>query len=89
MLAIRPEEMRLLAALRGALCVSVYMPLHGSQRDSQQDVIRLKNLINRADEMLTVRGMRRAEIDAILEEARALEANSLFCASRARWDWRC
>ena len=55
MLAIRPEEMRSLAAPRAALCVSIYMPLQGSQRDSQQDVIRLKNLINQADEMLAAR----------------------------------
>lgn len=78
MIGIRPEEMRSLAAPRTAWCVSIYMPLHGSQRDSQQDVIRLKNLVNQADEMLAARGMRRPEIDAFLEEARALEGNGLF-----------
>ena len=65
------------------------MPLQGSQRDSQQDVIRLKNLINQADEMLAARGMRRPEIDALLEERERSKPTACFGASQVTKDWRC
>jgi hypothetical protein len=78
MIGIRPEELKALATSRNGQCVSIYMPLHGSPKDSQQDVIRLKNLLNQAHDVLRSRGMRQAEIDALLEETRALETNSLF-----------
>jgi hypothetical protein len=74
MIAIRPEEMKSLAAPRTDRCVSIYMPLHGSK----QDVIQLKNLLNQSRDALRARGVRPTDIDALLEEARALEENSLF-----------
>jgi hypothetical protein len=78
MIGIRPEELKALAAPRTGLCVSIYMPVHGSQRDSMQDVIRLNNLLGQAHDGLSARGMRQTEIEALLEEPRALETNSLF-----------
>jgi hypothetical protein len=78
MIAIRPDDLRKLAAPRGDLCVSIYMPLHGSQPDSQQDAIRLKNLLGQACDALRAQGMRQTDIDALLEEPRALETNGLF-----------
>jgi hypothetical protein len=78
MIAIRPEDLRKLAAPRRDRCVSIYMPLHGSQPDSQQDVIRLKNLLDQARDALRARSMRQTDIDALLEEPRALETNGLF-----------
>ena len=81
---IRPEDLRKLAAPRPKLCVSIYMPLHGSQPDSQQDVIRLKNLLDQARDVLRARGMRQTDIDALLEEPRALETNGLFWRSTGK-----
>jgi len=81
MTAITAEELRKLAARQPNPCVSIYMPLHRSQPDSKQDPIRLKNLLDGAENALHSQGMSRGEIVELLEEARSLETNALFWRS--------
>ena len=80
MIAIRTDNLRKLAALRSDLCVSIYMPLYGLP----QDVIRLKNLLDQARDALHAQGMRPAQSEALLHEARQLETNSLFWRSTGK-----
>ena len=81
MTAITAEDLRMLAARQTSPCVSIYMPLHRSQPDSKQDPIRLKNLLDGAEEALRTQGMSRGAIGELLNEARALETNALFWRS--------
>ena len=78
MITIAATDLKALALTKSEACVSIYMPLHGSQPDSKQDPIRFKNLLNRAEEVLLARGMRRPDISALLKEPRELEENALI-----------
>ena len=53
-------------------CVSLYMPTHRVGREQQQDPIRFKNLIVRAQEKLLEYGVRRPEVQALLRPAEDL-----------------
>ncbi len=59
-------------------CVSIFMPAHRAGRETQQDPIRLKNLLNQAEEELLGRGWRLPDAQAILEPARQLFGNEHF-----------
>lgn len=52
--------------------VSVFLPTHRSGRETAQDPIRLKNLLDTAQKDLEESGMRPPEASALLEEAAAL-----------------
>ncbi|WP_164101929.1 baeRF3 domain-containing protein [Candidatus Laterigemmans baculatus] len=67
---IRPNTLADLAAIEQENCVSILMPSHPTGKDSRQDPIRLENLLNKAQEALKERGMRRPDIDSLLEPAR-------------------
>lgn len=84
MKTIDRSNLRTLAAPKGQACVSIYMPLHPSQPESQQDAIRFKNLVSRAEHLLLSQGMRRTDVDALLNEARELEANAMFWRTDGR-----
>jgi len=75
MMTIAASDLRALAATKYGACVSVFMPLHGSQPDSKQDPIRFKNLLNQAEEKLLARGMRGADVTSLLKEAREMIEN--------------
>jgi len=53
-------------------CVSMYMPTHRVGREQQQDPIRFKNLIARAQEKLLDSGLRRPEAQELLRPAESL-----------------
>jgi hypothetical protein len=53
-------------------CVSIFLPTHRVGPDSQQDPIRLKNLLGEAEGQLVERGVRAAEARELLEPARKL-----------------
>jgi Bacterial archaeo-eukaryotic release factor family 6 len=72
MITIAKTDIPTLAAVHREPCVSIYMPLHGSQPDSKQDHIRFKNLLHQAEEKLIARGMKRTDIASLLGEAREL-----------------
>lgn len=59
-------------------CVSIYLPVHPTGREAQQDPIRLKNLLNEASDQMIALGLRSPEADALLEPAQALLSNPDF-----------
>ncbi len=72
------NDLRMLAEAQGEHCVSIFMPTHRGGQESQQDRIRLKNLLKDAEERLLARGMRRTEAEAMLEPAERLLPEGLF-----------
>jgi len=58
--------------------VSLYIPTHRSGPEAQQDPIRLKNHIRRAEERLVGTGVRRREASEILHPARELIGDEAF-----------
>lgn len=59
-------------------CVSIYMPTHRVGDEIQQDPIRLRNLLDQAEEKLISLGLRSPKARAILEPARDLEEQNRF-----------
>ena len=53
-------------------CVSIYLPTHRFGREQQQDPIRFKNLITRAQERLVESGLRRPEAQDLMRPAESL-----------------
>jgi Bacterial archaeo-eukaryotic release factor family 3 len=62
----------------GQACVSIYMPTHIRGMDTQQDPIRLKNLLKQAEELLVQKGLRSPEVKAMLQPAHKLVQDTLF-----------
>ncbi|UCF19000.1 MAG: hypothetical protein JSU87_13860 [Gemmatimonadota bacterium] len=71
-------DIRALMGERGNLCVSLYMPTHRAGAETQQDPIRLKNLLRQAEERLTEGGLRRAEAEKILAAAHRTLGDAVF-----------
>ena len=71
-------ELEILATTSEGWHVSVYMPTHRAGQDTQQDPIRLKNLLAEAENELLAAGVRRPEAEEILAPAQELEHDSLF-----------
>jgi len=59
-------------------CVSIYMPTHRTGSETQQDPIRLKNLLREAEEHLSVRGVSTRNVQKMLEPASKLFQDSYF-----------
>ena len=76
-------ELEALAGHRAAACVSIHFSPHRVGREVQQDAIRLRNLLERAAERLRRLGLRRLDVDDILDPARALLDDPLFWEHRA------
>lgn len=58
--------------------VSVFLPTHRSGRETAQDPIRLKNLLDTAQQNMEKTGMRPPEASALLEDAKALIQEGTF-----------
>ena len=78
------DDLELLVRQPRSSCVSLYMPTHRSRPETQQDPIRLKNLIRRAEESLVAAGIRRPDASEVLRPARAHRGRGLLAASE-RW----
>ena len=66
-------------AVQGATpCVSIFMPTHRAGQETQQDPIRLKNLLDEAEAQLVDAGLRSPEAREVLQPAQALMDNSAF-----------
>lgn len=76
------DELRTLMEERCDVCVSIYMPTHRTG-DVQQDPIRLKNLVNQAQEKLVAAGLRPAMAKALLEPVHNFEEDTLFWQNRS------
>ena len=63
------NNLKLLMEVHRKPCVSVFMPMHRSGPESQQDLIRFKNLIREAEEGLITRGIPAPEARELLESA--------------------
>ena len=75
---LNPDELKTLIAQQGKWCVSVYMPTHRPGQDQQQDHIRLKNLLAEAETKLLANGLRRPEIQKLMNPAQELLWNQDF-----------
>ncbi len=71
-------ELEKLVEERGGPCVSIFLPTHRSGTETQQDPIRLKNLLGEAREDLLTKGLRSTEVNQLLEPARELLADDVF-----------
>lgn len=74
---IAKEDLNDLFIHRG-LCVTIYLPTHRKGPEIQQNPIRLKNLIRRAEERLLAIPMRATEVEPLLRPAQALVADIHF-----------
>jgi hypothetical protein len=72
------NNLKLLMAVHKGPCVSVFMPMHRSGPETQQDPIRLKNMIREAEERLIACGLRTPEAKELLEPAERLLRDGLF-----------
>lgn len=78
------EQLAELAADQGDVRISIFMPTRPFGPGSQEeDTTRLKNQLRTAEELLAARGLRQADIDSLLAEARALmDARPFWLRSR-------
>jgi hypothetical protein len=58
--------------------ISIYQPTQRGGPEAAQNTVRLKNLIGRAEERLSNRGLRRPEVSTLLSPLRELLDNSAF-----------
>lgn len=72
------EELRILTQAGQGRCVSIFMPTHRAGPETQQDPIRLKNLLAQAEECLLAAGLRTPEARQLLAPAHALLSDGLF-----------
>ena len=72
------NNLKSLMEIRRGPCVSVFMPMHRSGPETQQDLIRFKNLIREAEERLITRGIPAPEARELLESAQKLLQGDLF-----------
>ncbi|HVL64642.1 MAG TPA: hypothetical protein VM573_05670 [Actinomycetota bacterium] len=72
------DELRSLVDEAPDPAVSIYMPTHRLGPETELDTVRLKNLVNEAFERLTARGLRRPQVEEILEPATALLGDGTF-----------
>ena len=76
-LVSRAELKKLIEEPEG-LCVSIFLPAHRAGAQTQQDPIRLKNLLREAEERLLAKGLRASEATELLRPARELLDDSVF-----------
>ena len=76
------EELEILIKGHEGECVSIYMPTHKAGIATQQDPIRLKNLLRDAEDCLQARGLRTPEINNFFEPANRILLESDFWQRR-------
>ena len=75
--SISRADLNLLAGRDGP-CVSIYLPTHRAGNGTQENLIRFKNLLRRAEQELEAEGVRPAEARRLLEPATQLQDEALF-----------
>ena len=76
------DDLRRLGVLQGGICVSLYLPLYVSSEGGSQDAVRLRNVLDQAEEQLIASGMQRHEAEQFTARARTLHEDLAF------WDHR-
>ncbi len=84
MARITRSQVRELTQHRGENCISIYLPTHVSGTDIRQDPIRFKNLINKAQEELSRRGVAEGEARKKLEPLRRFQEDITFWRNQDR-----
>lgn len=72
------EELKPLLGEQQGPCLSLFMPTFRTGTESQQNQIRLKNLLRGAEEKVLAAGLRPQEVKEFLEPALTLTTNVLF-----------
>ncbi len=72
------EELKTLLGEQQGPCLSLFMPTFRTGTESQQNQIRLKNLLRGAEEKVLAAGLRPQEVKEFLEPALTLTTNVLF-----------
>jgi Bacterial archaeo-eukaryotic release factor family 7 len=80
---LNPTDLKSLIAQRGKWCVSVYMPTHRLGREQQQDPLRLKNLLAKAEANLLANGLRRPKVQELMRPAEELLWDKAFWQHRS------
>jgi len=75
---LRRTDFQQLVEMNGEWHVSIYMPTHRAGREQQQDPIRLKNLLSKAEKTLLEHGVRRPNVQEMLNPAEELLIESGF-----------
>ena len=78
MTILSKTELKALADTQNSPCVSIYIPTHQMGAETQQDPIRLKNQLAKAEEMLTANGTSATDIADMLQPAAELVNNQDF-----------
>ncbi len=76
------SEVKQLAGQQGATAVSLYLPTHFAGEAGMQDAIRLKNLLQGAEDQLETGGLRRCDAEQFLAPAAELPTNDEFWRKR-------
>jgi hypothetical protein len=76
--ALSQNELKTLMGKQQGLCVSIFMPTFRTGAEGQQNQIRFRNLLRKAEEKLLAGGLRSQEVKKFLEPAQALPGNVLF-----------
>jgi len=76
--ALSKEELKTLMQKRNDWCVSIFMPTYRTGVEIQQNQIRLRNMLRRAEEALMNSGLRAQEVKDFLEPVQELVNNILF-----------
>jgi Bacterial archaeo-eukaryotic release factor family 7 len=69
---LNPADLKSLVAQQGKWCISLYMPTHHVGREQQQDPVRLKNLLAKAETNLLANGLRRSKVQKLMQPAEEL-----------------
>ncbi|SEM50888.1 hypothetical protein SAMN04489760_1194 [Syntrophus gentianae] len=76
--ALSKEELTTLMQRRNDWCVSMFMPTFRTGVESQQNSIRLRNIVRQAEDGLANSGLRTQEVKELLEPVQELVNNILF-----------
>lgn len=80
-LVLNDEAIKDLMQRTGDHCVSLFLPTHRAGRETEQDPIRLDNLLRKAEKALTGRGMRAPDARELLTPGFELARNGFFARS--------
>jgi hypothetical protein len=67
---IPKEDLERLAQTHDGWCVSIYLPTHRASNEIEQDPIRLKNLVDEAEERLLAEGLSEGDVGKFLDPIR-------------------
>ena len=80
---LNPTALKSLVSQQGKWCVSLYMPTHRVGREQQQDPVRLKNLLAKAETELLANGLRRPKVQQLMQPAEELLSDRDFWQHQA------